>query len=285
MAKLTRRKARLILHHGEVRGYPLTEPQRRFFGARASGYPRRNAMAARFCPVCRSRPHLAGCPRKHGTRHYRHNPGKGGGMNWMPILLIGGAAFFLLPRLTGAGGMFGAGTSVLPAGYTYLGSGFYRGPDGQTYYRSPTTGQMTPATTQQVMAAQAQQVGTSFATAIIPTATTAITSLFGGLVKSLGGAFQTDQQPLGSPAGTVEGDILGTGASSGGYSDVLRSGGEVGIVPAPLPEFPELTYSWPADESYYQDYYAAYEQPSYEMTIDLAPAPVSVESYDESGWF
>lgn len=39
---LTRRKARLILHHGEVRGFPLTERQRKFFGARASGYPRRN---------------------------------------------------------------------------------------------------------------------------------------------------------------------------------------------------------------------------------------------------
>jgi hypothetical protein len=39
---MTRRKARLILHHGEVRGYPLTPKQRRFMGARASGYPVRN---------------------------------------------------------------------------------------------------------------------------------------------------------------------------------------------------------------------------------------------------
>lgn len=35
---VTRRKARLILHHGEVRGYALTPKQRRYFGARASGY-------------------------------------------------------------------------------------------------------------------------------------------------------------------------------------------------------------------------------------------------------
>lgn len=43
---VSRRKARLILHHGEVRGYALTEKQRRFFGARASGYPyRRNGIA------------------------------------------------------------------------------------------------------------------------------------------------------------------------------------------------------------------------------------------------
>jgi hypothetical protein len=40
---VTRRKARLILHHGEVRGYKLTPKQRRYFGARASGYPVRNA--------------------------------------------------------------------------------------------------------------------------------------------------------------------------------------------------------------------------------------------------
>lgn len=39
---ISRRKARLILHHGEVRGFPLTERQRKFFGARASGYPLRN---------------------------------------------------------------------------------------------------------------------------------------------------------------------------------------------------------------------------------------------------
>ena len=32
-------KAREILHHGEVRGHPLTEAQRGFMGARASGEP------------------------------------------------------------------------------------------------------------------------------------------------------------------------------------------------------------------------------------------------------
>lgn len=39
---ITKRKARLILHHGAVRGYRLTDAQRRYFGARASGYPVRN---------------------------------------------------------------------------------------------------------------------------------------------------------------------------------------------------------------------------------------------------
>ena len=40
--KLTRGKARRILHEGVVRGRRLTPRQRRYFGARASGAPRRN---------------------------------------------------------------------------------------------------------------------------------------------------------------------------------------------------------------------------------------------------
>ncbi len=185
--------------------------------------------------MARRRRHL---PRMAGHSvyrgHYRHNPGKGG-MNWMPILLIGGAAFFLLPRLTGAGGLFGQGTSVLPAGYTYLGSGYYRGPDGQTYYRNPTTGQMAPATAQQVISGQLQQVGSGIVTSIVPTLASTATSLFGGLLRNLGGAFQTDQPVI--QAGTVEGDVLGTSAYTGGYSDVLRSGSDVGVEPMPLPDF------------------------------------------------
>ena len=40
--ELTAGKARLILHEGQVRGHPLTEPQRKFFGAISSGQkPRR----------------------------------------------------------------------------------------------------------------------------------------------------------------------------------------------------------------------------------------------------
>lgn len=35
--KLSAAKARLILEEGEVRGHPLTDKQKRFFGAVASG--------------------------------------------------------------------------------------------------------------------------------------------------------------------------------------------------------------------------------------------------------
>lgn len=37
--RISKRKARTILHEGRASGYPLTEKQRRFFSARASGYP------------------------------------------------------------------------------------------------------------------------------------------------------------------------------------------------------------------------------------------------------
>jgi hypothetical protein len=39
---ITRRKAKTILHEGRAHGHKLTKKQRAFFGARASGYPRKN---------------------------------------------------------------------------------------------------------------------------------------------------------------------------------------------------------------------------------------------------
>ena len=37
--KISRAKARKILHDGSVRGKPLTAKQKRFFGARVAGLP------------------------------------------------------------------------------------------------------------------------------------------------------------------------------------------------------------------------------------------------------
>lgn len=37
--KLTKKKAKIILKEGEIRGKPLTKKQRGFFGARAGGAP------------------------------------------------------------------------------------------------------------------------------------------------------------------------------------------------------------------------------------------------------
>ena len=44
---ITRKKARLILSEGEVRGHRLTEKQRKFMGARSSGYPATKTSSTR----------------------------------------------------------------------------------------------------------------------------------------------------------------------------------------------------------------------------------------------
>ena len=185
-------------------------------------------------------PPMAGHRIVRGGRHYRHNPG---GTNWMPIVLIGAAAFFLLPRLTGAGGiggMFG-GTSVLPAGYSYLGSGYYRGPDGQTYYRSPTTGQLAVASPSAATAAMAQNAGYGLINTTIGAATQGLTSLIRGIF-SPGAWTGTTQDPI--TGGVIGGTVADTTVEGGGSTvtapDILSGqygGASVGLTPEPLPDF------------------------------------------------
>lgn len=158
--------------------------------------------------------------RPHRVHVWTRNPGKG--INWMPILLIGGAAFLFM-RPSGLG--FGGGTSVLPPGYTYLGSGYYRGPDGQTYFRNPATGQMAPVSAAQMASGQVTQAGLGVVAGVLPVAASAATSFFTGLIRNLSGG----------PAEVAP--VMGGSVTT---SDAIRSGGDVGMVPAPLPDFPEL---------------------------------------------
>ncbi len=53
--RLTRSKARLILHEGAIQGRRLTKRQQAFFGARASGYPRPNRLRGKYKKVFRSK--------------------------------------------------------------------------------------------------------------------------------------------------------------------------------------------------------------------------------------
>lgn len=232
--RISRAKARLILHEGRVRGHRLTAKQRRFFGARASGYPmRRNLMYlnASFCRVCRARPHLVGCPlkRRRGRRNPSHrNPG--GGTNW---LLWGGlavGAFFLLPRLTGAGGglttLLGGGAAAVPPGYTPIGSGLYRSPTGQVYARNPSTGQMVPA--------PAGTQPTSAEDLLMRAGISLIPSVTQNLASWVSSLFATQQTATGAVVGAGTG--LPTGAVPGTPT------GEYGPFLPPLAPLPEASY-------------------------------------------
>lgn len=196
---ISRRKARLILHEGQVRGHRLTERQRRFFGARASGYPMRNAG-----------PLYLNARRGRRRRNpYHRNPGKG--TNW---LLIGGlavGAFFLLPRLTASGGILsslGIGTpAAVPSGFTPVGSGLYRAPNGTLYARNPSTGQMVPAP-MGTTPTSAEDLLTRAGISLIP-------SVANNLASWIGSLFSTQQTSTG--AVDMGSGIVG-GTSGGGGS-------------------------------------------------------------------
>lgn len=220
-------------------------------------------------------PRMAGHSAYRG--HYRHNPAKSGGISWLPMVAIAAGAFLLM-KPGGLGGVLGTGTSVAPAGYTYLGSGYYRGPDGQTYYRSPTTGQMAPATAGQVATGQVTQAGQQVLTGILPSVVSAATSLFDGLIKSAGGWFTTEQAPLTTSWGTVGGPIEGMGGAMPTQESLFAAeGGSVGWAPAPLPEFPDLTLTSPL--------WASYGSDSYQMSLELQPTPISINGSDQAGWW
>jgi hypothetical protein len=103
---------------------------------------------------------------------------------------------------------------------------------------------MAPVGPGQAITGQVTQAGMNVLTGILPTVTTGITSFFKGLFTPAAGGALTEQAPIG--AGTVEGDVLGTGAWSGGFSDVLRSdgynggGAAWGVEPTPLPDFQSI---------------------------------------------
>lgn len=305
---LTRRTARMILHEGRVRGHRLTATPRRFFGARASGYPMRGNpsggqfyLNARWCPVCRSRPHLEGCPR---TRRGRRNPSRrnpGGGTNW---LLIGGlamGAFFLLPKLMGTAGanplstFFGGGTATVPPGYTPIGNGLYRAPNGAIVARNPQTGQM--------VMAPAGSVPTSAEDLLTRAGISLIPSVANNLASWISSMFSTQQTATGAittPLDPATSDVLFGSPSlpplaplpdSGGYSfwggsspaDESLFGGDEGWPPlTEMPTYP--VYDWGTDWGSYE--YGDYEVPGlppidWDVAIGVGSGEVTIANPDD----
>jgi hypothetical protein len=223
----------VMVHHGSHHHNPRRNAMARGYGASAlpAHYRRSRSRSRRLPP-------MAGHSIVRGGRHYRHNPG---GTNWMPIVLIGAAAIFLLPKLTGAGGigsMFG-GTSVLPTGYTYMGSGYYRGPDGQTYYRSPTTGQLQVASAGAATGAIAQNAGYGLINTTIGAVTGGLTSLIKGIFAPGSGGPTTTQAGVTDPS-VVPGSL--TWDPNQNYNEIPldqpdAGGASVGLTPEPLPDF------------------------------------------------
>lgn len=241
---ISRRKARQILHEGMVRGHRLTEQQRRFFGARASGYPMRsNPRGGQFYLNARRR----------RRNPYRRNPG-GGGIGIGTIALIGVGAFFLLRGTGGASPLstlFGGGAAAVPTGYTPIGNGLYRSPTGQIVARNPQTGQM--------VAAPAGSVPTSAEDLLTRAGISLIPSVANNLASWISSMFSTQQTSTGAVVGGVPGGTVGGEGGTVTAPDVL-SGSYLPPL-APLPESPSI---WAGGSISQEEY-------DYAMQAELPP--------------
>lgn len=163
-------------------------------------------------------------------RRGRRNPARrGGGTNWLLIGGLAAGAFFLLPKLASAGGIFGSGTTAVPAGYTPIGSGLYRSPTGQVVARNPQTGQMVAAPVGS-QPTSAEDLLTRAGISLIPSVANTLASWVSGL-------FQNQQTATGS-----------WGVPSGPYEEwggaLPESGSIFGDAPSVGGALPPLPYEW-----------------------------------------
>lgn len=192
------------------------------------------------CRLCNQR------SASEGRRNpYRRNPGRGG-TNWLLIGGIAAGAFFLLPKMMGSAGanplsaLFGGAPAGVPAGYTPIGNGLYRAPNGAIVARNPQTGQMVmaPAGSQPT---SAEDLLTRAGISMIP-------SVANNLASWISSMFSTQQTSTGAVVG---GGIPG-GTSGGGGSvtspDVL-SGSYLPPIP-PLPSGGDLWAGGMSQEEY-----------------------------------
>lgn len=213
-------------------------------------------------------------------RRYRRNPGRGGGggTNWLLIGGLAAGAFFLLPRLTSGGGLttlFGGGPATVPSGYTPIGQGLYRAPNGAVVARHPQTGQM-------IMAPSGSQP-TSAEDLLVRAGISLIPSVANNLASWVSSMFSTQQTATGAvttlpPLPAVSGPYEEWGGAMPGEGSIF-GGGEGGAVPD-LPPLPSGWYEpWDAVAPS-EDWIFAAELPP---VTDLPTYPIYSYDYYEYG--
>lgn len=171
--------------------------------------------------------------RRRRRNPYRHNPGKGG-TNWLLIGGIAAGAFFLLPKMMGTAGanplaaLFGGTPAGVPAGYTPIGNGLYRAPNGAVVARNPQTGQM--------VMAPAGSNPTSAEDLLTRAGISMIPSVANNLASWISSMFGTQQTSTGAVVGA--GDIGLPGGTSGGGGSVTSPDILSGSYLPPLPPLP-----------------------------------------------
>lgn len=207
------RKRRARVRYHSVRGGHYGS-----FGPRYLGYSMPGKSRYKRRRRTRSNPWY-----KYGAPY--RNPGGKGGTNWLLIGGIAVGAFFLL-KGGALGSIFGASA---PAGYSSIGGGYYRGPDGALYQQNPSTGGMVRSATQAAPGSSVEQqliaAGSRLAMPLLTGGVTALGKWLGSLWS-------------GSGSGSATGALPSTPLDQN-TSDVLF--GSPGL--APLPALPELGLS------------------------------------------
>ena len=225
--------------------------------------------------------------RRRRRNPYRRNPGRGG-TNWLLIGGLAAGAFFLLPKLMGTAGanplaaLFGGTAAGVPAGYTPIGNGLYRAPNGAIVARNPQTGQMVMAPAGSVPTS-AEDLLTRAGISLIPSTANILASWVGSL-------FSTQQTSTGAVVGLPGGTVGGAGGTVTA-PDVL-SGSYLppdGLPPlVDLPTYPVFDWATIDSGSYAYD---AYELPGlppmdYDVMIGVGTGEITIANpADWSGFF
>jgi hypothetical protein len=197
----------------------------------------------------------------------------------------------------------------VPPGYTPIGSGLYRAPDGGVYARNPQTGQM--------VRAPAGSQPTSATDLLTRAGISLIPQVASGLATWVSGLFSGQHTATGLLPGTPMGDttsLPGGGVSAGAPPDILTGNYLPPLTPLPdeifepwggimpesdylfaeelppltdLPTYPMYSY----DYYDYADYGQSYALPDlppidYDVMIGVGSGEVTIANPDEwYGWF